>query len=116
MSVNRRGFIAAATAAAALPACRDDSVEPSVLRVSCKEDDRGYERFNYYGGYKHRWRVTVDGEEVPKVFTADVGGGYVEAYKLNREGRAYAISRDRCATHVVRGHVRVFVDDEELFV
>ena len=62
--------------------------------------DPGYSNYPAYRGC----RVTVDGDEVSRVFTADDERGEVVCAALNEEGQTY-LDGDEIATETLRGKV-----------
>lgn len=61
--------------------------------------------------FKRKWRITVDGVELRKVFYADDEQGFVKCVALNAEGNPYPDPR-RPEGHAVVEHRGVVVIEE----
>lgn len=77
-------------------------------RFSVQDDDDGWSAYQKHGAGGSDWRITLDGEDVPKVVTADTVTGEILANELDDNGKAF-IRDHAVARRALRGSVRVFV-------
>ena len=80
-------------------------------RFSVVKGDPGHVPFIARGGFTAGFEVTVNGEPVPQVVTADTEAGTVLANETDADGRAF-LRGNEVAQTTISGEVRVFISDE----
>lgn len=84
-------------------------------RVSVREEDPGYERYVALTAGRNRIEVTLNGEALSDVVTADPDAGYVLRHLIDENGK-YVLNetRDEICTEELHGEVRLFVNGREV--